>query len=45
MEQWIVGAEKLQYVESLVEELKTMGDLKFSNVTQASWNELTRAVI
>ena len=45
VEQWIVGAEKLQYVESLVEDLKTMGDLKFSNVTQASWNELTRAVI
>ena len=45
VEQWVVGAEKLQYVESLVEELKTMGDLKFTNITQSSWNELIGAVI
>jgi len=44
VEQWVVGAKKLEYAEGLVEDLKGMGDLKYARISESSWLDLVDAV-
>ena len=40
VEQWRVGCGARSNAEGLIEDLKGMGDLRYSRVSEASWNEL-----
>ena len=40
VEKWRVGCKEHSYADGLVEELRGMGDLKYHNLREASWEEL-----
>jgi|GEM_PF-1586870 predicted DNA binding protein len=44
VEKWTVGAKHRSYVDALVEELRTMGELKYHRVTETSWAELVDVI-
>jgi hypothetical protein len=40
VEQWIVGSYEPSQLDALLEQLTTMGEIKYKNISKANWSEL-----